>query len=109
MPSDGDCKRESGPGIPVSRIANICPNERAILSRNTMLYSFIILRTRGEGSASLLFSGQLIIQAVLDRPMIQRSRSFGFAETAGKHFASRVACLRMACRKGEMDREPRYM
>jgi len=26
-------------------------------------------------------SGQTILQAVLDSPMVQRSRSFGFAET----------------------------
>src|SRR5579859_2355542 len=41
-------------------------------------------------------SGQPIPQAVLDSPTVQRSRSFGFAETVSKHFAVRVARLRMA-------------
>jgi hypothetical protein len=49
-------------------------------------------------------SGQPITQAVLDSPTVQRSRSFGFAETLSKHFAVRVARLRMACRGSEMDR-----
>src|SRR5579859_619638 len=43
-------------------------------------------------------SGQPIPQAVLDSPTVQRSRSFGFAETVSKHFAVRVARLRMARR-----------
>jgi hypothetical protein len=34
---------------------------------------------------------------------VQRSRSFGFVETVSKHFAIRVARLRMARRGGEMD------
>jgi len=42
--------------------------------------------------------------AVLDSPTVQRSRSFGFAETVSKHVAARVARLRMARRGGEMDR-----
>jgi hypothetical protein len=58
---------------------------------------------RGEGSAALLFR-QPIIQTILDSPTMQRSRSFGFAETVSKHFAVRVARLRMAGREGEMDR-----
>jgi hypothetical protein len=36
-------------------------------------------------------------------PMVQRSRSFGCAETVSKHLAARVARLRMALRSGEMD------
>jgi hypothetical protein len=35
--------------------------------------------------------------------MVQRSRSFGFAETVLKHFAVRVARLRMTHRAGEVD------
>jgi len=45
-------------------------------------------------------SGPPILRAVLDNPIVQRSRSFGFAGTVSKHFAFRVACLSMARRGG---------
>lgn len=38
-------------------------------------------------------SGPSILRAVLDNPIVQRSRSFGFARTVSKHIAFRVACL----------------
>jgi len=38
-------------------------------------------------------SGHQIIQAVMDSPTVQQSRSFGIAETLSKHFAVRVARL----------------
>ena len=44
-------------------------------------------------SAAGCSSGQPSLQAVLDSPAVQRSRSFGFAETVSKHFAVRVARL----------------
>ena len=47
-----------------------------------------MLRMRGEGSAPLLFRAA-DNPAVLDSPRVQRSRSFGFAETVSKHFAVR--------------------
>lgn len=46
-------------------------------------------------------SGQPILQAALDSPMVLRSRSFGFAETALKCVAVSVARLRMARRRRE--------
>src|SRR5438270_6750797 len=58
-----------------------------------------MLRMRGEGSAPLLFRAA-DHPAVLDSPRVQRSRSFGFAETVSKRFAVRVARLRMAHRGG---------
>ena len=57
-----------------------------------------------EAKDLLRCSSQPILQAVLDSPTVQRSRSFGFAETVSKHAAARVARLRMARRGGEMDR-----
>lgn len=44
----------------------------------------------------LCSSGQPIIQSVLDSPMVQRSRSFGFVETVSKHLQFTWLCLRMA-------------
>ena len=88
--------------IAISRITNLYPYEHAILSRarcSALLWS-------GCEAKDLLrrSSGQAIIDAVLDSPTVQRSRSFGFAETVSKHFLVRVACLRMADRGVEMDR-----
>jgi len=68
-----------------------------------MFSSFTVLRMRGEDLLRCS-SGQPILQAVLDSPTVQQSRSFGFAETVSKHFAVRVARLRMARGGGEMDR-----
>src|SRR5579864_1624095 len=74
---------------------------------STILCSFSMLQMRGEGSAPLLFRAA-DPPSSLDSPTVQRSRSFGFAETVSKHFAIRVARLRMARRGGsEMDHEPR--
>jgi len=54
-----------------------------------------------EGSALLLFRAP-ILQAVLDNPMVQWSRSFGFAEIVSKHLALCMAGFRMAYPGGEM-------
>ena len=85
----------SGSRIAVSRIPN--PHEYAILRRARCSAP---LPCSGCEAKDLLrcSSGQPVIQAVLDSLTVQRSRSFGFAETVSKHFALRVALLRMVRR-----------
>ena len=95
--------RLSGSRIAVSRITNLYPHECAILSR-ARRSAFLPCSGCEAKDLPRCSSGQPIIQAVLDSLMVQRSRSFGFAETVSKHFAVRVARLRMAHHGGEMDR-----
>jgi len=45
-----------------------------------------------------------MIEAVLDSPTVQRSRSFGFAKTVSKNFAFRVAPPQDGASRGQMDR-----
>jgi hypothetical protein len=84
-----------------------------------MLCSFIKLQAQGEGSAPAAVQGSRSSMQSWIALRVQRSRSFGFppqhaktlriggpgfAETLSKHFAVRVARLRIAYRGGEMDR-----
>ena len=50
---------------------------------------------------SATLQGKRSSQAVLDSPMVLRSRSFGFAETVSECVAVHVTCLRMARRGGD--------
>src|SRR5438270_13699429 len=59
--------------------------------------SLAIPKTRGEGSAPLLFRAPT--QPVSDGPIIQRSRSLGFADTESRCIIVRVARLGMARRR----------
>src|SRR5438270_13648867 len=59
--------------------------------------SLAIPKTRGEGSAPLLFRAPT--QPVSDGPIIQRSRSVGFADTESRCIIVRVARLGMARRR----------
>src|SRR6185437_11994879 len=82
----------------------LCPYECAILSPSRRCSAFFPCYGREAKDLLRCSSGQPIIHTVLDSPAVQRSRSFGCAETVSKHFAVHVASLRMACRGGEMDR-----
>ena len=67
------------------------------LVRSFTLY-FMLVYSCAQGSALLLLKVP-IVQAVLDNPIVQRSRSFVCARTVTRLCCSR-ACLRMAHRGG---------
>jgi len=87
-----------------------------------MLCFITILRMRGEGSAPLLFkaadlpsslglpygAAEPILRLPTQHARTARVGDPGFAETVSKHFAVRVARLRMARREGR-DRYLRHV
>jgi hypothetical protein len=78
-------------------------HECAILSPSTLCFIRIMLYMRRRRICSAALQGRRSSEQSLDNPIVQRSRSFGFAATLSKHFAVAWLAFRMARRAGETD------